>query len=94
MLVATMLELSDSFSRLTWLDTVVLETGRDLGAKDVQWLFEALFLGCWVPVYHRTCDDAHRIALHAKNGSSGSADAGLLSPFWCFEEHAWRWSHW
>ena len=79
----------DIFVHFAHLETVVLETGHKLKSDDVQLLTEALRKVCRAEVRHRTCDEAHKLALDAKKGAAYSPGAGLLSPFWCLGDNWW-----
>ena len=85
--------LGDSFAQdLADLQTVTLETSDELKSDPVQVLLESLRSTCRVPVRHRTCGEAHKVALQAKQSPSRSGGAGPLSPFWCLEREAPVWS--
>ena len=86
--------LSEVFARFAHLETIVLETGRQLVIGNVEPLLEALRTGSGADVQHRTCDDGLRLALGVKMGTDEDADAGLLSPFWCLKTHVRIWEHW
>lgn len=88
--------IGDTFTHFAYLETVVLEIGYELELDDVQSLAEALRKACGagVTVRYRTCEEAHKLALQAKKSpSSRSTSAGLLSPFWCLQEHVPNWEH-
>lgn len=86
--------IGDIFAHFVYLETVVLETGRGLETDDVQPLIEALRKVCRVDVRRRTSDEAHELALQVKKNSSRFMSAGLLSPFWCLQEHTEDWKSW
>lgn len=94
-LMKILTEIGDTFPRFAYLETVVLETSRTLLADDVQPLLEALRKVCdGVEVQLRTADEAHKIALEAKESPSHSTSIGLLSPFWCVEGFVGIWDSW
>lgn len=84
-------KIGNSLAQFTYLETVVLETGNRLEMDDVQSLIEALRKVITAEVQHRTCDEAHKLALQAKKSPSRPITAGLLSPFWCLQEHVEKW---
>lgn len=87
--------IGNTFLSFAYLETVVLETGYEVDAEDVQSLMEALRKVCGgVELQHRTADQAHKLALQAKKSSSHSASGGLLSPYWCLEAYVQEWSNW
>ena len=87
--------LGETLAQFMLLETVVLETsyGFDIGIE-VPPLLESLRDTCWANVQHRTCEDAHKLALQAKKSPSCSTGGGLLSPFWCLKDDVWRWDNW
>ena len=86
--------LRENLAQFAYLETVVLETGRQLMVEDIEALLEALRAGSRADVQHRTCDDGLRLALGVKTDTDGDADARLLSPFWCLKTHVRIWEHW
>lgn len=83
------------FARLAYLKTIVLETSHSSwGDHDVQSVTEALRKVCKAEVEHRTCEEAHKLALQAKKNSARPPGAALLSPFWCLQTHADSWRAW
>lgn len=91
-----LITLGDTFVHFSHLETVVLETSRGLEIDEIQTSTERLRKVCRpeVVVQHRTCDDAHKLALEAKESASRPSNAGLLSPFWCLQEGAKDWNNW
>ena len=62
--------LGDSFAQdLADLQTVTLETSDELKSDRVQVLLELLRTTCRVPVRHRRCEEAHKVALEAKQST-------------------------
>ena len=86
--------LGEALASLTFLDVIVLETGNRINDGEVSSLLGSLREACRVEVQHRTCDEAHQLALQAKKSHSRSAGGGLVSPFWCLEKHAYAWHRW
>ena len=86
--------LGETLAQFAYLETVVLETGHLFDNDKVPLLLELLRDICGADVQHRTCDDAHKLALQAKNSPSRSTGGGLLSPFWCLKKHVLRWDEW
>ena len=86
--------IGETLVQFTYLETVVLETGHRFDIDKVPSLLESLRNTCGADVQHRTCDDAHKLALQAKKSPSRSTGAGLLSPFWCLKKLWWRWDNW
>ena len=86
--------LGETLAQFAYLETVVLETGHRFDIDKVPPLLELLRNTCGAGVQHRTCDDAHKLALRAKNSPSRSTGEGLLSPFWCLERHVELWDDW
>ena len=90
--------LSGLLGQLSHLETLTLETGDIPGSNsdNAMSLFEVLRKVCAVEVRHRTCDEAHKLALRAKNskGAFRSTGAELLSPLWCMQAHSWKWNSW
>ena len=86
--------LGETLAQIAYLETVVLETGRWFDINKVPSLLESLRDTCGADVQHRTCDDAHKLALEAKKCPSHSTGGRLLSPFWCsdseFDEYGWE----
>ena len=91
-----LITIGDTFTHFTHLQVVVLETSHELQANDVESSIERLRRVCRpeVVVQHRTCNDAHKLALEVKERASRSANAGPLSPFWCLQESAKDWDKW
>ena len=89
--------LCETLAQFTYLETVVLETSHRFNIDKVPSLLELLHDTCGADVQHRTCEDAHKLALQAKKSPSRSTGGGLLSLFWCLEERGWqlwRWDSW
>lgn len=86
--------IGDAFAHFAYLETIVLETGRELGTDSVQSLTKVLRKGSMAEVRHRTCDEAHKLALQAKKSPSRCTSAELLSTFWCLREYNWQWNEW
>ena len=86
--------LGDALAQFAHLETIVLETCYRLGVDDAQALLKSLRKACRVEVQHRTCEEAHQVALQAKKSPDRSVGAGLLSPFWCLKEHGAKWRSW
>lgn len=86
-------KLGDIFVQFANLETVILETGYGLEMDDVQSLVEVLREMSTAQVQHRTGDEAHKLALRAKKSSS-LPTRGVLSPFWCLQEHVDYWEYW
>ena len=80
--------LGDTLVRFAHLESVVLETSSMLSADETQGLLNALREASGVEVQHRTCDQAHKLALEAKKNSAHFVSAAPLSPFWCLERYA------
>ena len=74
--------LGDTLNQFPCLETVVVESHHKLEEAPIQSLLGSLRKVCKanVEVQHRTCDEAHKIAVQAKEDST---IAGLLSPYWC-----------
>ena len=75
--------LGETLAQFAYLETVVLETSHEFDIDEVPSLLESLRSTCRADVQHRTCEDAHKLALQAKDSPSRSTGGGLLSPFWC-----------
>ena len=86
--------LGKPLSRLPYLETVFFESSHELEAASVQPLLESLGKACRVEVQHRTCDEAHKLAVQAKKSPSRSTGGGLVSPFWCLEKNRRKWWVW
>ena len=86
--------IGDAFTGFAYLQTMVLETSHELDTDDVQSLTKALRKALGVAIQHRTSEEAHKLALRAKKSYSLSASEGLLSPFWCLQEHVKEWDQW
>ena len=84
--------LGETLVQFAYLETVVLETRHQFDIDKVPSLLELLRNTFRADVQHRTCNDAHKLALQAKKSPSRFTGGGLLSPFWCLKEHVWRWS--
>ena len=82
---------SDILACFTYLETVVVETGRGFWTGDVQSVIVALHKGSGVEVQHRTSDEALKLALQAKKSPSRSTSAGPLSPLWCLQRSTELW---
>ena len=78
--------LGEALALLTFLEVVVLETSHWINNDDVSSLLGWLRNGCSVGVQHRTCNEAHKLALQAKKSPSPLTGGGLLSPFWCSDQ--------
>ena len=87
--------LGDTLSKLTALQSVVLETSHYVNVDDVTLMLQSLRDTCRVEVQHRTCDDAHKLALQIKKSPFRTRGEGLLSPYWCLPGHAqFMWAIW
>ena len=90
----SLVAVGETLAQLTLLETVVLETSQEVDVERLPSLLESLRKTCRAEVQHRTCDEAHKLALQAKNSPSRSTGGGLLSPFWCLEKHVYTWDVW
>ena len=85
--------LGETLAQFMFLETVVLETSDQFDIDEVPSLLEWLRNTCRADVQHRTCDEAHKVALQAKKSPSRSTGGQLLSPFWCLK-HLTDWLGW
>ena len=93
------LQLRHTLARFPCLETLVIETPNreDFGdAQAIEPLVEELQAALSANVQHRTCDDAHKVAMQARKatGRSVHGHAELVSPFWLLNEHGWLWKLW
>ena len=86
--------LGETLAQFAYLETVVLETSHQFDIDKVPSLLELLRDTCGADVQHRTCEDAHKLALQAKKSPPHSTGGGLLSPFWCLEKYVRHWVVW
>ena len=68
--------LGETLAQFAYLETVVLETSHPFDIDKVPSLLELLRNTCRADVQHRTCDDAHKLALQAKKSPSRSTGGG------------------
>ena len=87
--------LGETLAQFAYLETVVLETSHRFDIDEMPPLLELLRETCGANVQHRTCEDAHKLALQVKKSPSHST-GGLLSPFWCSDSELDddRWEEW
>ena len=82
--------LGDTLTQFTYLETIVVETGHGVESADIQFNLEALRKISGAEVRHRTCDDAHKVALQVKKGTARVLEIGPLSPIW-YNDWDMRW---
>ena len=82
-------QLTSALVGFSFLETVVFETGAECG-DGIQPVLDALRPTVGAEVQHRTCDDAHKVALQVKKGTARVLEMGPLSPIW-YNDWDMRW---